>query len=196
MAVRNGTIVLTCDGIARAGVTASWLRQLGFPNVHVLDGGTAAWTASDRPLEGGPAEASPVGLAEAQARVRMMEPSALASLLKTPGPPVVLHVGTSREFAGGHVPGSHWLPRGWLESRLEALAPDWTEPIVVTSPDGVDASLAAVTVLDLGYHDVTVLAGGVRAWAAAGLQLEHGLTGVMDPPDDVVPAGPERSGSR
>ena len=63
----------------------------------------------------------------------------------------------------------------------------------MTSPDGVDASLAAVTVLDLGYHDVTVLAGGVRAWAAAGLQLERGLTGVMDPPDDVVPAGPERS---
>ena len=193
VAVRNGTVVLTCDGIARAGVTASWLRQLGFPNVYVLDGGTAAWTASGRQLEAGPAEPQPAGFVEAQARVRPLDPHALASLLKTPGPPMVLHVGTSREFAGGHVPGAHWLPRGWLEPRLEALVPDWTEPIVVTSPDGVDATLAAATVLDLGYHEVTVLAGGTRAWAAAGLPLERGLTGVMDPPDDVVPAGPERS---
>jgi rhodanese-related sulfurtransferase len=193
VAVRNGTVVLTCDGIARAGVTASWLRQLGFRNVYVLDGGTAAWIASGRALETGAADAPPVGLDAAQARVRLMEPTTLASLLKTPGPPMVLHVGTSREFAGGHVPGAHWLPRGWLEPRLEALVPDWTEPIVVTSPDGVDATLAAATVLDLGYHDVTVLAGGTRAWVAAGLPVERGLTGIMDPPDDVVPAGPERS---
>jgi rhodanese-related sulfurtransferase len=193
VAVRNGTVVLACDGIARAGVTASWLRQLGFPNVYVLDGGTRAWIASGRQLATGPAETPPVGLEAAQARVRPMEPQTLASLLKTPGPPMVLHVGTSREFAGGHVPGAHWLPRGWLEPRLDTLVPDWTEPIVVTSPDGIDATLAAATVLDLGYHDVTVLAGGTRAWASAGLPVERGLTGVMDPPDDVVPAGPERS---
>jgi hypothetical protein len=27
----------------------------------------------------------------------------------------------------------------------------------------------------------------------AGLAMEQGLSGVMDPPDDLVPAGPERS---
>ncbi|MGE3271002.1 MAG: rhodanese-like domain-containing protein, partial [Chloroflexota bacterium] len=115
--VRNGTMVLTCDGIARAGVTASWLRQLGFPNVYVLDGGTAAWTASGRELEPGPAEGPPAGYDEAQARVRSVEPGALARLLNSPGPPIVLHVGTSREFAAGHVPGATWMPRGWLEPR-------------------------------------------------------------------------------
>ncbi|MCC7369164.1 MAG: sulfurtransferase [Chloroflexi bacterium] len=192
VAVRNGTVVLTCDGIARAGVAASWLRQLGFPNVSVLDGGAAAWAASGRALESGASEQLPAGLPEAQARVRPMDPRALAGLLKTPGPPIVLHVGTSREFAAGHVLGSHWLPRGWLEPRLDALIPDWTEPIVVTSVDGVDATLAAATLLDLGYHDVAVLAGGTRAWAAARLPVERGLTGVMDPPDDIVPAGTDR----
>src|SRR4051812_6160489 len=139
--VRNGKVVLTCDGVARAGVTASWLRQLGFPNVFILDGGTSAWTASGRELTTGPADAEPVGLAEARARVRSIEPAALDVLLKTPGPPLVLHVGTSRDFAAGHVPGSRWVPRGWLEPRIEALAPDWTEPIVVTDPDGIDAAL-------------------------------------------------------
>jgi rhodanese-related sulfurtransferase len=191
--VRNGKVVLTCDGIARAGVTASWLRQLGYPNVFVLDGGTAAWTASGRELTSGTADDAPAGLAEAGKRVRTIAPADLDTLLKTPGPPLVLHVGTSRDFAAGHVPGSRWVPRGWLEPRIEAQAPDWTEPIVVTDPDGVDATFAAATLLDLGYHDVTALAGGTRAWVAAGLAPERGLSGVMEPPDDLVPAGPERS---
>ena len=191
--VRNGRVVLSCDGVARAGATASWLRQLGYPNVFVLDGGTAAWEASGRSLTAGTADDPVAGLAAAQERVRMIAPADLDALLKTPGPPLVLHVGTSRDFAAGHVPGSRWVPRGWLERRVEALAPDWTEPIVVTDPDGIDATLAAATLLDLGYHDVAALAGGTRAWVAAGLTPELGLSGVMEPPDDLVPAGPERS---
>jgi len=114
-------------------------------------------------------------------------------LLKTPGPPQVLHVGTSREFAAGHVPGSTWISRGWLEPRVEELIPDWTEPIVVTDQDGTDALLAAATLLDQGYHDVSALMGGTRAWIAAGQSVESGLSGVMEPPVDIVPAGPERS---
>ncbi len=191
--VRNGPIVLACDGIARAGVTASWLKQLGYPHVSVLDGGTTAWKASGRDLEAGSAEDPVLGLDDARQRVRSMQPDALARLLKTPGPPQVIHVGTSREFAAGHVPGSRWVPRGWLEPRIEARVPDWTEPIVVTDLTGTDGALAAAALLDLGYHDVAVLDGGTRAWGAAGLTLEQGLAGVMEPPDDMVPAGPERS---
>lgn len=191
VAVRSAKVVLCCDGIARAGVTGSWLRQMGFPHVYVLDGGTSAWQASGRQLVAGPSEPEPWGLAEA--RVQSIEPPELADLLKTPAPPWVFYVGTSRELATGHVPGARWLPRGWLEPRVEALLPDWTEPIVVTDAGGPDALLAAATLLDLGYHDVAALAGGTRAWAAAGLPVEQGLSGVMEPPDDVVPAGPERS---
>jgi rhodanese-related sulfurtransferase len=192
--VKNGTIVLSDDGIARAGVTASWLRQLGYPNVYVLDGGTAAWRASGRALTAGPADDPIAGLDAARERVRAIEPAELDALLKTPGPPIVINVGTSQEFAaGGHVPGSHWIPRGWLEPRIERLAPDWTEPIVVTDPTGNDAILAAATLMDLGYHDVAALTSGVGAWSAAGLALERGLTGVIEPPNDLVPAGADRS---
>lgn len=37
------------------------------------------------------------------------------------------------------------------------------------------------------------LDGGMRAWQAAGLPIERGLSGVMQPPDDVVLSGLERS---
>ncbi len=193
MAIKSARIVLCCDGIARAGITGSWLRQMGFPNVSILDGGAPAWAASGHSLESGSAEAEPWGLAEARAAIRYLHPNELMDLLKTPGPPQVIHVGTSREFAAGHVPGARWVPRGWLEPRIEALVPDWTEPIVVTDEDAVDAFLAAATLRQLGYHDVTVLAGGMQAWRAADGAVETGLSGVMDPPDDVLPAGPERS---
>jgi len=193
VAVRSAKIVLCCDGIARAGVTGSWFRQMGFPNVYVLDGGTTAWTASGRDLEVGATEPEIWGLAEAREAVRTIDTAALSELLGTAAPPQVIHVGTSREFAAGHIAGARWVPRGWLELRIELLVPDWTEPIVVTAGDESDAYLAAATLRHIGYHDVSVFAGGPDAWRAAGQPVETGLSGVMDPPDDMLPAGPERS---
>ena len=64
---------------------------------------------------------------------------------------------------------------------------------MVTDEDGHDAVLAAATLMELGYRDVAALAGGSEAWRKDGRPLESGLTGVTRPPDDVVPAGPDRS---
>ncbi|MDP8921402.1 MAG: rhodanese-like domain-containing protein [Chloroflexota bacterium] len=193
VAVRNGRIVFCDDRITRAAITASWYRQMGYPHVYAVDGGTTAWVATGHELEQGMAEREPFGLAEARQSVRQPTPAELCDLLRMAAPPVVIFVGTSREFAAGHVPGAHWMPRGWLELRIEDLVPDWTEPIVVTDVDGVDALLAARTLGEMGYHDVAALGGGMRAWSAVGLPVEQGLSGVMEPPNDVVPAGPERS---
>ena len=53
--------------------------------------------------------------------------------------------------------------------------------------------MAAATLAGLGYRSVSVLQDGVAGWRAAGLPVERGLTGVMRPPNDVVPAGTDRS---
>jgi rhodanese-related sulfurtransferase len=132
-------------------------------------------------------------VAEARSRARGISAGDLAARLAAARPPLVIHVEPSDRFAAGHVPGARWLSRSWLEIRIAELAPDKAAPIVVTDDDGADAPLAAATLAELGYTEVSALGGGMAAWRKEGRALEQGLSGVVRPPDDVVPAGPDRS---
>lgn len=187
--VKPCPIVFACDGKARATCTASWYRQMGFADVYVVDGGTTAWSGSGLALEQGVENAAPVGLAAAQAKVRLVT----SQVLHADSPPVVIFVDSSQDFARAHVPGARWVPRGWLEFHVGALAPSRDTPIAVTCNDGRQATLAGATLTDLGYQTVTVLEGGMAAWQDAGLPVEQGLSGVMDSPTDVVVSGPDRN---
>ena len=193
VAVRGATVVFCCDGVARAAVTASWYRQMGFGKVFIVEGGTRAWMASALPLERGMGEQSPFGLADAQETVRTMATGDLQVALRGERRLTLLFVDPSSDFAAGHVPGTRWLPRGWLELRVAAMAPDRSALVVLIDRAGPNAVLAAATLRELGYQNVRALAGGMEAWRRAGLPVEQGLSGVMRPPDDVVPAGPDRS---
>ena len=73
------------------------------------------------------------------------------------------------------------------------LAPSTGSPLVLASVGDEDAALSAATLRGMGYGDVAVLEGGMAAWKEAGLTVETGLSGVMSPPVDVVPAGTDRS---
>ena len=187
--VKNAAVVFTCDGKARATLTASWFRQIGFEDVYAVDGGVAAWESNGLVLEKGTAEAPPFGLDEARREVRLLSAMELASST----PPVVIFVDTSQDFAQGHVPGARWVPRGWLEFRVGDIAPSLETAVAVTCLDGVNAALAGATLLELGYKDVAVLDGGMAAWRQAGLAVEQGLSGVMSSPNDVVVSGPDRN---
>jgi rhodanese-related sulfurtransferase len=187
--VKNCQIVFACDRKARATLIASWYRQMGFREVFAVDGGTIAWVAAGGALEAGLPKELPAGYPNARAKVTVVPPSAL----KDSPPPVVIFIDTSQEFARGHVPGSRWVPRGWLELWIDDVAPSKSASIAVTCVDGRSSPLAAVTLGELGYRSVSILEGGVAAWQKAGLPLETGLTGVMATPTDVVPAGPDRN---
>jgi rhodanese-related sulfurtransferase len=113
--------------------------------------------------------------------------------LQASKPPVVIFVDTSQDFVRGHVPGAHWVPRGWLELRLAEVVPARETPVAVTCLDGRNATLAGATLKELGYQSVAVLDGGMAAWQRAGLPVEKGLAGVMAPPNDVVLSGPDRN---
>ena len=186
--VHNAPIVFCCDGRARATFTASWYRQMGFEEVYALHGGTSAWAESGRVLESGAPDTGmqPVSARSAN-RVTADDVAAASDSTR------IIDVGLSAEFAQGHVPGASWIPRGWLEFRIGDVAPDKDAPVIVTCPDGgAQSALAAATLTEMGYTDVSTLEGGTSGWRASGRDVEVGLTGVMSPPNDNLPMGPDR----
>ena len=198
--VKNAPVVFCCDGKARATLTASWYRQLGYEEVYVLDGGTSAWVAAERPLESGFSlsalyDGSISGESESEllSEAREAVPAVPAQELHNDPPDAVIFVDTSQDFSRAHVPGSRWVPRGWLEWQVGEHIPDPAARVVVTCVDGRQSLLAATTLLQLGYSNVAALAGGMTAWHAARLPVEQGLTGVMRTPADVVFSGPDRT---
>ena len=186
--VHNAPIVFCCDGRARAAFAASWYRQMGFEEVYALHGGTSAWAESGRELESGAPASSVQALSGKSVNTVTADDVDAASPSTR-----VIHVGLSTEFVQGHVPGASWAPRGWLEFRIGDVVPDNDTPIIVTCPDGgAQSTLAASTLTDMGYTDVSTLEGGTGAWQASGRDVEVGLTGVMSPPNDTLPMGPDR----
>ena len=187
--VKNTPIIFACDGKARATQTASWYRQFGFEEVYVVDGGTTAWAGAGQGLVTSEAVPEPFGLAAATAGSQMVSPEEFQNA----APSVVIFVDTSQDFARGHVPGARWAPRGRVELEIGGLAPSKDVALGVTCLNGEGGALAAATLKQLGYGQVLVLDGGMAAWRGAGLVVEQGLSGVMQPPTDLVPAGPDRN---
>src|SRR5262249_60006514 len=107
----------------------------------------------------------PAGYEAAKAATRRVAASALNA-----SPSAATIFGdTSQDFARGHVPGARWVPRGWLEFWVADIVPSKSTRMTVTCNDGMGSTLAAVTLAELGYTDVTVLDGGMAAWQQAGL---------------------------
>jgi rhodanese-related sulfurtransferase len=158
-AVRNARIALVDDHGVRATMTASWLLQLGWPEVFVVTDGLTGRLES-----GAPKISLPAG------RTISME-----ELQKHPGL-LILDFATSIQYRKGHIPGAAFAIRSRLEKHSDSLK---GKAVVCTSPDGVLARYAAA---DL---DAVALEGGTEAWRAAGLPLETGETKMLEPPEDV-----------
>jgi molybdopterin/thiamine biosynthesis adenylyltransferase/rhodanese-related sulfurtransferase len=72
------------------------------------------------------------------------------------------------EFEQGAIPGSVFIPRGHLESKIENQISNHDTPIVVYCASGVRSVFAAKTLNDLGYTDVVHMAGGFGRWKDQG----------------------------
>jgi rhodanese-related sulfurtransferase len=186
VATWNARVVLVDDNGVRATMTASWLKQMGWNDVAVL---VADPTAGD--WESGPHVPHVLGL-EGVA-VATIEPAGLQDRLAA-GNTVVIDLDTSRRYGQGHIPGAWFAIRSSLADDLGKLPEAGT--IVLTSPDGALARLAAADLAGSANVPVMVLAGGTEAWAGAGLPLETGATRIASDPDDVVLSARERGQGR
>src|SRR5947207_14707546 len=98
MATRNARVVLIDNDGVRAVMTGSWLVQMGWPEVYVLDGGLAG-----RPLVHG-AEATEIPELQ-HARAATIGPTELQTLLAA-AEAAVIDLAPGIVYEAGHVPGS------------------------------------------------------------------------------------------
>jgi rhodanese-related sulfurtransferase len=162
----------------RAWATALWLVQSGWRDVAILAGGVRAGE-----VETGDEPDRVVGDDRA---VGSVDPVTLARWLAA-GEATVIDVAPSPDYRQGHVPGAWFALRSRLPSGLDAPARR-AGPLVLTSPDGRAARLAAADLAAAGSGAPVVLDGGTDAWVAAGGAVESGDGRRLHPDDDVIPS--------
>ncbi len=105
-----------------------------------------------------------------QVKAEIHEIDAAAALERHEGEdaPLFVDVREHDEWNEGHIPGAVHVPRGFLESRIEGVAPDHDRPIVVYCAGGARSAFAAKALDELGYSQVVSLAGGYTDWKRNG----------------------------
>ena len=186
MATWGARVVLVDDNGVRATMTASWLKQMGWPDVAVLVAGPADgdWvTGRHVPRVLGLEATSAPGIDVVDLRDRLAA-----------GKVVVIDLDLSRRYALGHIPGAWFANRSRLGPTLANLPANQT--IVLTSADGALAVLAAAELQAAASVPVMTLTGGTQAWIQAGLPLEIGTTHMAHQADDVFLSPRERGQNR
>jgi adenylyltransferase/sulfurtransferase len=105
----------------------------------------------------------------ARAHVRETEVPEAAETLDSDRRPVLVDVREKYEWDEGNIPGAIHVPRGYLELRIEGAVPDRSTPILLYCAGGTRSVLAARTLQEMGYANVTSLRGGFTAWKDAGM---------------------------
>jgi sulfur-carrier protein adenylyltransferase/sulfurtransferase len=86
---------------------------------------------------------------------------------------VLIDVRENEEWDAGHIPGAKHVPRSYLESRVEAAAPDRSRRVVLYCASGNRSALAAHTLKELmGYENVESMTGGIALWKDRGYEVE------------------------
>ncbi|MGB1158803.1 MAG: rhodanese-like domain-containing protein [Porticoccaceae bacterium] len=172
--VRNARLVLVDSEMVRAVFAASWLMQMGKDNIFVLEQG---WQQSQS--ISGEREKPVLGLE--QLNCDQITAADLQSALQDSGVQI-LDVNLSEDYQKGHIEGAWFVPRARLAMAVKHIPP--ADLYVLTSSDGITASLTAAELTALTEVPVKVLACGNRGWEAAGNTLVCGQGNRSLEPDD------------
>jgi len=189
LGLRRQADIVVYDGQGVFSSPRVWwtLRVMGFPKVHVLDGGLPKWRAEGRPTESAHPSPEPTTLQSIYDPQLVRDIGAVRQLLSERDAQLVdaragarFRGETAEPRAGlrsGHMPGAHnvpWgdllTPQGTLKSAgeiraaFEAAGVDLARPIVTTCGSGVSAALLALALARAGREDVAVYDGSWTEW--------------------------------
>jgi molybdopterin/thiamine biosynthesis adenylyltransferase/rhodanese-related sulfurtransferase len=104
-----------------------------------------------------------------KAQIKETDVSKVRELIERPGLATIVDVREQDEYAQGYIPGATWIPRGFLEQKIEEAAPQKDELVVLYCASGNRSALGARSLAELGYTNVVSMAGGFTAWKRSGL---------------------------
>ena len=107
-------------------------------------------------------------VAEAKKQITEISPHDAAAKLNN-GDAVVVDVRDKDEWDEGHILRATHMSRGTIELDIEEKVPDRNAMIICHCGGGGRSALAAETLQKMGYENVRSMAGGLKAWKAAGL---------------------------
>jgi rhodanese-related sulfurtransferase len=118
-------------------------------------------------------------LNDARRRLKRLDPLATRDAIRA-GATLIDIRAESQISRDGTVPGALVIARNVLEWRLDPAsrhrrpdAPQLDDHVILMCDEGYQSSLAAATLQQLGFGRATDLAGGFRAWRAAGLPIRQ-----------------------
>ena len=105
---------------------------------------------------------------QAKRTITEIRPTDAATKVKE-GNTVIVDVREKDEWEEEHIPDAIHMSRGMLELDIEEKVPDVGTTVIVHCGGGGRSALAAESLQKMGYKNVRSMAGGFKAWKAAGL---------------------------
>jgi len=120
--------------------------------------------------------------AEANAQIKTISTKDLKGLVSSGSTMLLLDTRTEEEYIAAHLEGAIWVPRGKLEFEILKLTQDPDAKIILYCRTGTRASLACVSLQDMGYKNVFNLDGGFAGWTDDGFTVfnRHGELKLID----------------
>jgi rhodanese-related sulfurtransferase len=107
-------------------------------------------------------------VADAKKNITEISPAEAAAKSKN-GEAAIVDVREKDEWGEEHIPDAIHLSHGTIELDIEEKFPDREAMIICHCGGGGRSALAAATLQKMGYKNVRSMAGGFKAWKAAGL---------------------------
>ena len=110
---------------------------------------------------------------DAKSRVREVDVDEARRKLES-GKAKLIDVREESEWEAGHARGAQHLGKGVIERDIEERVPDKKAELILYCGGGFRSALSADSLQKMGYTNVSSMAGGWRAWQAAGAPVDKG----------------------
>ena len=183
---RSARIVVTDDGNGEGRELYGVLKQNGWTDISLLDGGTQAWIEKGYEVYSGVNVPSKLfgELVERHYQTPHVQAQQLSEWISQGRELLILDSRTQREFNRMNIPGGRSCPGGELVYRIFDLLKENTT-VVVNCAGRTRSILGTASLIRAGIpNPVVALENGTMGWELAGLKLENGSTTVVGPPSE------------